>query len=175
MSAERDILSCADDQYSAVIDYTKDDPLKVIPRGSVDFMFDTMGQAMTCLSLMTPSTGTIVSISTTPSAAQFQDSSFFRRPSQPRVPLVARFFLDATDSVRKLRAWRWSVNYTYMFLDSDAEELNILRSYVEEGKIRPVIGSRTDLKDIEKVKEACLQVYNGKGGIGKAVFTLQVE
>lgn len=144
--------------------------MTVIPRGSVDLMLDTMGDAMKFLSLMTPSTSTIVSISTTPSSTQFQQSSFFKRPDNPRVPFIARMFLDLQDTIRKHRAARWKVDYTYMFLASDASELDILRGYVEEKKIRPVVGSITDLKDIEKVKEVCQQVYAGKGGVGKAVF-----
>lgn len=125
---------------------------------------------MSYLSLMTPTTGTIVSISTTPSGSQFQEASFFKRPDKPRVPLLARTFLDATDFVRKKRARRWGVTYTYMFLESNAKELDTLRGYVEERKVQPVIGSRAALDDIEKVKELCLQVYQGKGGIGKAVI-----
>ncbi|KAF2147662.1 GroES-like protein [Myriangium duriaei CBS 260.36] len=159
----------------SIIDYTKEDPLRVIPRGSVDFMLDTMGQAMVYLSLMVPATSTIVSISTTPSGAQFQNASFLKRPDQPRVPLFARSYLDTIDLVRKVRAWRWGVNYTYMFLEADAKELDALKGYVEDGKIHPVIGSSTDLNNIEKVREVCQQVYEGKGGVGKAVFTVSSE
>lgn len=155
-----------------VIDYTKDDPMQVIPRGSVDFILDTMGRAMAYLSLMTPNTSLIISISTLPSGSQFQDAGFFKRPSQPQVPMPVRMFLDGADMVRKLRAWRWVVEYTYMFLEASGKELDQLRTYVEEGRLVPVIGSRTNLKDIDEVRKVCMQVYQGKGGIGKAVFNV---
>lgn len=146
--------------------------MKVIHPQSVDFILDTLGQAMQYLSLMTPKTGTIVSISTTPSGSQLQDSSFFKRPSNPRVPWLVRLALDGMDYVRKLRAKRWSVNYQYMFLESSGKELDILTKYVGEKNLLPVVGLRVDIHDLDKVKEACNQVYHGKGGIGKTVFEI---
>lgn len=144
--------------------------MTIIPKGSVDFLLDTMGQAMPYLSLMKPSTGTIVSISTTPSGTQLQNASFFQRPSNPTLPWYAKAFLDGTDYVRKLRAWRWGVKYTYMFLESDAKELDALREVVERGALRAVVGEAVSLREVERVREACQRVYDGKGGIGKVVF-----
>jgi NADPH:quinone reductase-like Zn-dependent oxidoreductase len=153
-----------------VIDYTKGDPREAIPPQSVDFMLDTTGQAMQFLSLMKPSTGLIISISTTPSGTQLQESGTFTRPDKPRLPWWIRLLLNTTDGVRKLRAQRWKVQYQYMFLDSNAKDLEVLRQHVEDGKVAPVVGSTCDLRDIKKVKEACHLVFAGKGGIGKAVF-----
>lgn len=93
-----------------------------------------------------------------------------KRPDNPRIPLFGRLFLDAGDMARKLRARRWGVEYMYWFLDPNGEDLDTLRGYVEEGKMVPVVGATVDLRDIEKVREACMIVYNGKGGLAKAVF-----
>ena len=153
-----------------VIDYTKEDPRDAIPPRSVDFMFDTTGQAMDFLSLMVKSTGSIVSISTTPSGATLQGSSVMRRPDNPRLPLAGRLFLDGMVTVRKLRAWRWGVNYQYLFLEPSGDDLDKIRDFIEEGKLKTVVGERVDLRDIEKVREASLRTYNGKGGLGKTVF-----
>lgn len=69
------LLDCeASRADTPVIDYTKDDPAAIIPRGSIDFILDTTGEAMKHLSLMVPSTSTIVSISTLPSGTQLQQS-----------------------------------------------------------------------------------------------------
>jgi hypothetical protein len=136
-------------------------------------MLDTMGQAMSCLSLMTPKTSIIVSISTTPSGSQLQNAGFFRRPSKPKVPFPVRLFLDGVDVARKIRAWRWDVEYTYMFLEANGKELDQLKAHVEGGQLVPVIGSTTDLRDIEGVTKVCMKAYEGKGGIGKAVFTVE--
>ncbi len=155
-----------------VIDYTKHDPSDVIPPRSVDFLFDTTRQAMQFLSLMVPSTGSIVSISTTPSATTLQGSSVMQRPDNPRIPLFGRVFLNAADAVRRLRAWRWGVTYMYWFLVPNSEDLDTLTEYVEQGKLIPVVGARVDMRDINKVREACQLTFKGKGGLGKTVFEI---
>ncbi|KAF4332058.1 alcohol dehydrogenase [Fusarium beomiforme] len=158
-----------------IIDYTKQKVSEAIPPKSVDFCFDTTGQAMEFLSLMVPSTGMIVSISTTPSASTLQASSVMRRPDHPRIPFAGRLFLDAADAIRRLRAWRWSVTYMYLFLDPNREDLDTLTGFVQEGKVKPVVGARVDMRDIKAVREACDQTYKGKGGLGKTVFEVIKE
>jgi NADPH:quinone reductase-like Zn-dependent oxidoreductase len=61
----------------------------------------------------------------------------------------------------------------YFFLNANAEDLGALRGYVEEGKLRPVVGTVVKLRDMEKMKKACEQVYEGKGGIGKTVILVK--
>lgn len=146
--------------------------MAIIPRGSVDFILDTTGQAMQFLSLMTPSTSTIISISTLPSGTQLQQAPIMDRPDKPQIPFNMRLVLNALDSIKQLRAWRWSVHYEYLFLESNGKDLASLTKFVEEGKLVPVVGSRVDLRDIEKVREACSIVYKGKGGIGKTVINI---
>ncbi|KAF5633819.1 serine threonine kinase [Fusarium tjaetaba] len=153
-----------------IIDYTKQKVSDAIPAKSVDFCFDTTGQAMEFLSLMVPSTGMIVSISTAPSASTLQASSVMRQPDNPRIPFAGRVFLDAADAIRRLRAWRWGVTYMYHFLDPNREDLDKLTGYVESGKVKPVVGAKIDMRDIKAVREACDQTYKGKGGLGKTVF-----
>lgn len=153
-----------------VIDYTKQEPYDAIPPKSVDFLFDTTGQAMQFLSLMVPSTSYIVSISTKPSATTLQASSVMQRPDNPAIPFFGRVYLDAGDTLRRLRAWRWGVTYLYWFLDPNGEDLKTITRFVEEGKLVPVVGSKVDMRDIEKVREACNVTYKGRGGLGKTVF-----
>ncbi|KAF4448826.1 hypothetical protein F53441_7818 [Fusarium austroafricanum] len=158
-----------------VIDYTKQKVTDAIPLKSVDFCFDTTGQSMEFLSLMVPSTGMIVSIATTPSATTLQASSVMRRPDNPRIPFAGRIFLDAADALRRVRAWRWSVSYMYLFLDPNREDLDTLTGHVEGGKIKPVVGTRVDMKDIDAVREACDLTFRGKGGLGKTVINVVKE
>ncbi|KAF5593781.1 serine threonine kinase [Fusarium subglutinans] len=153
-----------------IIDYTNQKVAEAVPPKSVDFCFDTTGQAMEFLSLMVPSTGMIVSISTTPSASTLQASSVMRRPENPQIPFAGRLFLHAADAIRRLRAWRWGVTYMYHFLDPNREDLHKLTDYVDDGKVKPVVRARVDMRDIEAVREACDQTYKGKGGLGKTVF-----
>lgn len=124
---------------------------------------------------MVPSTSIIVSISTLPSGTTLQASNVMQRPDNPQLPFFFRIFLDIGDAFRKFRASRWSVDYEYFFLNPNAEDLESLSQYVKEKKLRPVVGSRLDFHDIAKVREACWQAYNGKGGLGKAVIEVVHE
>lgn len=155
-----------------VIDYTKEDVTQVIPRGSVDFILDTTGDSMSFLHLMTLSTGVIVSIATQPSGTQLQQSSVMKRPDDPRLPWFARMVLNMVDSYRKARAKRWRVKYEYLFLDPNAKDLETLALHAEKGDVLPVVGCKVNFRDIDGVREACTTVYNGKGGLGKTVFTM---
>ncbi|KAK5103908.1 hypothetical protein LTS08_003331 [Lithohypha guttulata] len=156
-----------------IIDYTREEPTTVIPRGSVDFVFDTTGEAMRFLSLMTPSTSSIVSISTLPSGTQLQGSSIMRRPDNPQMPWLEYLSLNLLDIVSKLRARRWGVEYQYMFLEPDGEDLGEITNYVEEGLLRPVIGFTADMKNLDSVRKVAGFVYDGKGGLGKSVIKVR--
>ncbi|CAG8905498.1 unnamed protein product [Penicillium egyptiacum] len=155
---------------AGLIDYTKLDPRKVIESGSVDFLFDTVGLAMEYLCLMKGQSGCIVSVATMPSGNQLQKSSISDLPPNSGIPVALRMGLNAFDCVRKLRAWRYGVEYAYMFLESSGQDLDELRSHVEEHRLRTVVGKTVELSDIEAVRSACQTVYNGKGGLGKVVL-----
>jgi NADPH:quinone reductase-like Zn-dependent oxidoreductase len=145
----------------------------VIPRGSVDFLFDTMGQAMRYLSLMVPTTGSIISISSLPSGTQLQNSGLMKRPDNPQLPWLPRLILDILDGIRKMRASRWGVEYQYMFLHPRGTELVELAAFVDAGLLRPVVGTSVRFDDIEGVRKAAGMVYEGKGGLGKVVIEVR--
>lgn len=63
----------------------------------------------------------------------------------------------------------------YMFLESGREELDGLRGFVEEKKLRAVVGSVVGLRDLEGVRGACGRVYEGRGGVGKCVLEVVKE
>lgn len=93
-----------------------------------------------------------------------------KRPDNPQQPWFGHLALNAIDKYRKTRANRWSVVYEYMFIDPNTKDLGILARHVEQGDVNPVVGCTVDLKDIDRLKEACGTVYNGKGGLGKTVI-----
>ncbi|KAL2839486.1 chaperonin 10-like protein [Aspergillus pseudoustus] len=153
-----------------IIDYKKTDLKSIIPHGSIDFLFDTTGLAMEYLCLMRPKTGCIISISTAPSGTQLQNSGVMRLPHRPVLPFIPRLVLNTTDSIRRLRAWRYGVSYSYMFLEPSGDDLDSLGGYVEQGKLRTVIGTMVDMQDIDEVRKACQVVYSNQGGLGKVVI-----
>ena len=130
-------------------------------------MFDTVGIAMSCLHLMTPKTGHIVSISTTPSG------DYLAEAGGMQIGFPFRQVLNAIDSVRVWRAKRWNVTYRYIFMHPDGKDLEELKEHAEKGKLRAVVGNTVHYKDVSAVKEACDVVFKGKGGIGKQVISFE--
>ncbi|KAJ5629582.1 hypothetical protein N7528_003239 [Penicillium herquei] len=155
-----------------VIDYTKQDPRDVIPKGSVDFLFDTAGVSMPYLCLMKPKTSHIVSVSTTPSASVMQNSSLMRMRNNPKIAFHVRLLLNLFDSIHNFRAGRYGVKYEYMILESSGSDLDQLRGYIEDGRLKTVVGTNVQLRDLDSVRAACQVVYDGKGGLGKLVITV---
>ncbi|GLA98362.1 hypothetical protein AtubIFM57143_006303 [Aspergillus tubingensis] len=166
-------ISAAFSKTTAVIDYTKSDPRDVIEHGTIDFLFDTVGLSMELLCLMRPGSSRIVSVSTLPSGNQLQASPLMDLPHKPTIPFAFRMGLNLTDQVRKVRARRYKTEYSYMFLVSSGKDLDELRRYVEDGRLKTVVGSVVDLQDIEAVRKACGTVYSGRGGIGKLVIRVR--
>lgn len=119
---------------------------------------------------MVPSTSIIVSVSSLPAGKTLQASNVMQRPDNPRVPFLFRIFLDIADAIRRFRAWRWGVEYEYFFLRPNREDLDELREWVENGKVRCVIGGRAGLRDSQGLRDMCSRVYSGKGGVGKMVI-----
>lgn len=153
-----------------MIDYTKFDPRDVIEHGTVDFLFDTAGLAMELLCLMRPGSSRIVSVSTMPSGNQLQDSPLMDLAHRPTVPFAFRMGLNLLDQIRKVRAHRYETEYSYLFLESTGKDLDELKQYIEDGRLRTVIGTIADIRDTEAVRKACDVVYSGRGGLGKLVI-----
>lgn len=127
---------------------------------------------MEYLPLLRSKTGRIVSVSTMPSGAQLQNSSFMKLPNQPTVPVYIRIALNVADYIRRFRASRYGVEYTYLSLEASGIELDTLTKNIEEGKLKPVVGSTVDFRDIDAVRNACQAAYSGRGGIGKTVIKI---
>lgn len=138
----------------------------MIEHGTIDFLFDTAGVAMEYLCLMRPKTSWVVSIATAPSGNQLL--SFLERGTS--VPIYVKLGLNLMDSIRKMRARRYGVSYTYMFLHENGKDLDALREYVEDGKLKTVVGTTVNMSDIQAVRDACQVVYSNQGGLGKAVI-----
>lgn len=156
-----------------VIDYRKSDPKAVIPTRSVDFIFDTTGSAMDYLSLLRPK-GAVVTVSILTSGDVLQNSSVMRRSPDKQdkavVPFPIRIGLNLMNRIRESRAARYGVKYSSIFLEPNATDLNSIREWVEAGKLRTIVGTRTHFKDIKAVRDACQVVFDGRGGIGKCVI-----
>lgn len=89
------------------------------------------------------------------------------------MPWLAYSAMNLLDWISRTRARRWGVDYQYMFLQSNGKDLALIADSATDGSLRPVVGDRTDLKDIERFREVAEVVYTGKGGLGKTVIDVQ--
>lgn len=129
---------------------------------------------MTYLSQMRP-TGAIVSISILTSGDTLQNSSLMRlspdKNNRATVPYLVRLVLNVLDRIRVMRASRYGVKYSAIFLEPNAKDLESISEWVESGKLRTVVGTKVPYKDIKAVRDACQVVFDSKGGVGKSVIT----
>ncbi|KND90933.1 Quinone oxidoreductase-like protein, chloroplastic [Tolypocladium ophioglossoides CBS 100239] len=151
-----------------VIDYKTQNIHDLVPRGSIDFMYNTQWSTMDQgIPLLNPTTGVLMSIASVPSKAVVREIV-----GADRFPWWLGVVLDLC------QLWyRWKLRGTsikYEFLSGGVqirEDLEMAGEMVALGKVRPVVRSE-DLGDIEAVRAGCEETRTGKGGTGKFVIKL---
>lgn len=146
-----------------IVDYTRDDPVKVIGHGQVDYFYDTAKATLSYLPVMRKG-GIIESISTVPSG------STMKALTGPGLPWYVFYPLNLVDWFYTWRVGRYGVKYEYFIMHPDGKDLAEIGQYIVNGKIRVVVGREADLNDIEAVRAGCQEVFDAKGGIGKFVI-----
>ncbi|KAI9162867.1 NADPH-dependent alkenal/one oxidoreductase, chloroplastic [Paramyrothecium foliicola] len=146
------------------IDYTKDNVLDKVGRGTVDYFFDTMGATREYLPVMKPG-GVIVSISTIPSGVKM-------RSHAPQIPFVMEKFMNTVDWFNTWWCNRSGVHYTYIFMKSSAADLDALSKHVADAKLKPLVGKVASFQNMAAVREGCQEIFDAKGGLGKFVIGL---
>ena len=147
-----------------VIDYTQQDPKTVIPKGSIDFMFDTMGLGLSSFALMKRG-GIILSIKTLPFGEDL-------KRKVPHMPRVLVWILGLVGAFIQFWARRYGVFFRPLAMRESARDLVRLGKWIDEGKIRPVVGRVAKLGNVDNVKQGCNEVYGRKGGTGKFVVEI---
>ena len=148
-----------------IVDYKTQDPLKEIPGGSVDFMFDTMGGTLSYVSLIKPKSGRIITIATVPAGSGVKKAF-------PQAPFYLTYIMDLMDWFYRFRTGRWEVGYEYLGVEIKTKDLDKMSTLVTEGKVKPVVGKVAKLDDLTAVREGCNDVYKAHGGIGKFVIEI---
>src|SRR5450432_4152637 len=143
----KDILGDDGSGVLQIVDYTKEDVAKTIGKGTVDYMFDTIGQAMSLLSIMKKG-GVIVSIASIPSGSQMAKN-------MPGMPFYMVWMLDLADWFMTWWASLSGVKYSFIFMSPDAKGLEKFSEWVEEGKVTPIVGRTAKLSDVEAVRKGC--------------------
>lgn len=147
-----------------IVDYTKENVVRAIGKGTVDFMFDTVKDTISALPVMKKG-GMIVSISTVPNGTGF-------KRVYTDMPTWMVYVLNLMDWFYRMWTGLKGVQYEYLKVKGNKEDLDALAKAVEEGKLKPIVGSTAKLSDLEGVRNGCQQVLDGKGGVGKFVIEI---
>lgn len=145
-----------------IIDYTKEDPARVIPSESVDFMFDTMNQTTACFKIFKKG-AFIVSVSGYPFGPDLK-----RRT--PDLSFHIGCILGFLGGIMRFRTWWHGATYSYLFMQPSASDLVRLGQWIDQGLLKPVVGRVAKMDNLQEVRAGCQEVYIGKGGIGKFVI-----
>jgi NADPH:quinone reductase-like Zn-dependent oxidoreductase len=148
-----------------LVDYTKQDPNKVIGKEQIDYLYDTMKLTMPSLPIM-KNGGVIVSVSMGASGKDLNQAL-------PGVPIILRWILDMKDWYYRIRARRVGVEYRFHLATHDGNGLKDMATWIEEGKVKPIVGRTAKFSDINGIRKGCQEVFDGKGGIGKFVIEME--
>ncbi|TVY36950.1 2-methylene-furan-3-one reductase [Lachnellula occidentalis] len=135
-----------------------------VGRGTVDFMYDNTGMTLGGLGMMKRG-GVIVSVTTVPSGAMMKEA-------RPEAGGWLVILLDLVDWFYRMWMRRAGVDYSALLTEPTGSDLERLARWVDEGKIKPIVGRQVMLSDVEGVRQGCQAVLDGKGGIGKFVINI---
>lgn len=91
-------------------------------------------------------------------------------PHWPIIPFPFQMGLNLLDQICKSSARRYEVEYSYVFLEPTGNDLDELKQYVGYGRLRMIVGTTVNIREVEAVQKACEVVYNGRGSLGKLVI-----
>lgn len=135
-----------------LIDYKKSNPVTG-REGTVDFVFDTTGEAaayMPLLKVVEPPgrQSQIVSIATLPNGEQAAGFG-------ATAPWLVRQVLNFKDWRLRCKASSYKSNYSYLLLSGNAPDLQILVDLAEAGHLKPIVGQVFPLSDsVEALRAA---------------------
>jgi NADPH:quinone reductase-like Zn-dependent oxidoreductase len=88
------------------------------------------------------------------------------------IPVIVEKVLDFINAIAQWYFGRYQVKFDSVLMKSNGNELERIKDWVEEGKIKPVIGKVLKFADLGGIKEECTRIMKGKGGIGKVVVEI---
>ncbi|CAM1504721.1 Fc.00g023120.m01.CDS01 [Cosmosporella sp. VM-42] len=150
-----------------LIDYQTQDVRDVIPKGSIDLMFNTQWNTMNpAIPLLNQQTGTIVSITGVPR------KEYIREFMGDTFPVWLGWLLDIVQLYYKWKLWGTQIKYEMVSGSPNVrEDMEKAGEWVAQGKVKAVM-TVVDLGDVEEVRAACERVMSGKGGLGKLVIRI---
>ncbi|OAG33978.1 hypothetical protein AYO21_11878 [Fonsecaea monophora] len=147
-----------------VIDYKTQDILKVVPRGSVDVVYNAPWGFTHLFPLVNPKSGVFITASGIPNSRSL-------KPVFPHLPRVIGWLADL---LQWWYLWRFvgtSVHYEMIMSKPwDRQKLERAGEVINAGLVKAVT-TEARFDDIEAVRRGCQHTYDGHGGLGKFVVT----
>ncbi|KAL7901842.1 GroES-like protein [Trichoderma sp. SZMC 28014] len=154
--------------FDQVIDYKTQRPRDLVPRGSVDIMYNTQWDSMDeGIPMINPKTGVLVSIASAPGKETMRTIL-----GADRFSWWMGVLLDLAGLV-----YRWKLRGTsipHEFVSGGVEireDLEAAGEIVALGKVSAVMRV-VEMADLEAVRKGCGEVVSGKGGMGKLVVKI---
>ena len=148
-----------------VIDYTTQNVVEEVGKGTVDFFLDTVGMAMPYIEVVKPKTGFLLTIVGKSGQTLAKD--------WPEVSWLMIKVLDALDGIQKWRASRWGVIYDHIYTQFTSTISESIAEWVKEGKLKAISSKTAEMDDLETVRGMFQEVTSAKGAIGKYVVKIE--
>jgi NADPH:quinone reductase-like Zn-dependent oxidoreductase len=94
------------------------------------------------------------------------------RKISTEIPFLIEKILDVLDSIFRWWVGRYQVEFDSVLMKPNGGELERIKEWVEEGKIKPVVGKVLKFAKLEGIREECSRIMKGKGGVGKVVIDI---
>lgn len=146
-----------------VVDYTREDVVKAIGIGSVDFVLDTVGTGMQYIEVVKRGGLMLCILGKTGKTARIEI---------PGVPRWICWGLDMHSWVQSMRAERYGVRYLHTFAIRDERLEKAIEKWVGEGKLRMIIGKVIEGKNVEEVRATVEMVGTAKSTVGKVIVKM---
>lgn len=88
------------------------------------------------------------------------------------VPYLVEKILNLVNAVVRWWVGRYQVKFDTVLMKANGGDLERIKTWVEEGKLRPVVGKVLKFVDLEGIKEEGERIMKGKGGVGKVVIDI---
>jgi hypothetical protein len=88
------------------------------------------------------------------------------------MPVIIRWSFNAIGAVIQFRAQIYGVSYLYHFMQLSGKDLKRPSKWIDQGKIKPVVGGVALLDGSKYVREGCQQVFSGKECVEKFVIEI---
>ncbi|KAH8881652.1 GroES-like protein [Thozetella sp. PMI_491] len=149
-----------------LIDYKKQNVVKEVGKGTVDFVYNTQWDLTSMFAIANPKTGTVMSIASAPKA------DLLRQVLGPNnVPFWAAWLLHIVNAYYSFLLRGTNIKYEFVSGNTDIrEDIELVGEMLARRQIRGVF-TEVSFDDVDKVRTESQKVATGKGGIGKIVFT----